>query len=158
MVSNVKLQYIRSLSAVLFILFSITGTVWAQSETKPEYKVQAVADSEIYRVVANQAIPPSNWQKFLNDALLFPLELKEDSLSVRIIVEFIVEKDGSLSKARVLRSEGLINNNKATAEQLKPFADEAIRVISIAPKWKPAINDGRTVRSYFTLPISFRTS
>lgn len=143
--------------ATLFLL-SISNTTWAQAGTQPEHKAQAVADSGVYRAVTNQAIPPPDWQKFLNAYLLFPLELKEDSVSVRIIVEFIVEKDGSLSNARAVRSEGHVNNSKATAEQLKPFADEAIRVISIAPKWKPAINDERTVRSYFTLPIAFRTS
>lgn len=143
--------------ATLFLL-SMSNIIWAQAGTKPEHKPQAVADSGVYRAVTNQAIPPPDWQKFLNAYLLFPLELKEDSVSVKITVEFIIEKNGSLTQARAIRSEGHINGIKASAAQLKPFADEAIRVISIAPKWKPAINDERTVRSYFTLPIAFRTS
>ncbi len=119
-------------------------------------KVTNAPDTAIFRSVMNKAIPPSNWQKYLNESLKFPEKFKGDSISVRIIMEFIIEKDGSTSSPRALRSEGYINNNQATTEQLAPFTEEAIRVISMAPKWQPAIQNESTVRSYFTLPLTFQ--
>ena len=123
---------------------------------KAGHEDKVVPDTAIFRAVLNKAVPPSNWQKYLNESLIFPEKIKGDSISVRIIMEFIIEKDGSTSSPRALRSEGYINNNQATTEQLAPFTEEAIRVISMAPKWQPAVQNGITVRSYFTLPLTFK--
>lgn len=117
-----------------------------------------VSDAPIFRAVSNKAERPSNWEQYLNESLKFPEKFKGDSVSVRIFMEFIIEKDGSTSEPKVLRSEGYINNNQATAGQLVPFTEEAIRVVSVTPKWQPATHNGSTVRSYYTLPITFRTN
>ncbi len=64
--------------------------------------------------------------------------------SIRVIVTFVVEKDGSLTDIKVVRDPGY------------GVGKEAIRVLNNMPKWKPAIQNGKSVRSQFTLPITIQ--
>ena len=77
--------------------------------------------------------------KFLETNLVFPRI--EASFEGRVLVRFIVEKDGTISDITVQKSSA------------KVLSDEAIRVIKLMPKWKPAQKDGKPVRTFFTLPI-----
>ena len=62
----------------------------------------------------------------------------------RVTVQFVVEKDGSIANARVLRG-------------IDPELDkEAVRVISAMPKWKPGEQRGKPVRCKFTVPVMFK--
>lgn len=70
-------------------------------------------------------------------------EVDEGVTVIKMLIGFVVEKDGSLTSIRVLRDGGLPTAGK-----------EAIRVLNSMPKWKPAIQNGRSVRSQFTLPIT----
>lgn len=70
-----------------------------------------------------------------------PKNLSEEG---RVIVEFVVERDGTLSHLRVLRAPH------------KQLADEAIRLIGAMPPWIPGKQKGRKVRVKYTLPITFR--
>lgn len=63
---------------------------------------------------------------------------------IQVIVQFIVEKDGSLTDIKVARDPGY------------GAGKEAVRVLKSMPKWKPAIQNNRTVRSQFTLPITIQ--
>lgn len=65
---------------------------------------------------------------------------------VRVIVSFVVEKDGSLSDIKVLRDPGF------------GVGAEAVRVLKAMPKWEPAKQNGAKVRSQFTLPISIKVN
>lgn len=62
----------------------------------------------------------------------------------KVIVQFVVEKDGNIANPKVVRS-------------IDPDLDgEAIRVISIMPKWKPGMQKGQPVRVKYTVPVTFR--
>lgn len=61
---------------------------------------------------------------------------------VRIIIQFVVEKDGRLTDIKILRDGGYSN-----------VAQEAVRVLSKSPKWKPGILNGRAVRVSYVKPI-----
>ncbi len=63
---------------------------------------------------------------------------------IQVIVKFIVEKDGSLTDITVLRDPGY------------GAGKEAVRVLQNMPKWKPAVQNGKNVRSQFTLPITIQ--
>ncbi|WP_051293064.1 energy transducer TonB [Olivibacter sitiensis] len=73
-----------------------------------------------------------------------PSELQTVGVQGRIVVKFVVEKDGSLSGFEILKAIG-----KGTGE-------EAIRVLQSAPRWKPGIQNGRPVRVVYTLPIQLQ--
>ena len=69
---------------------------------------------------------------------------KNNSREGRVVVQFVVERDGTLSDIRVLRAAD------------KQLADEAVRIIRAMPPWIPGKQKGRTVRVKYTLPVTFR--
>ncbi|MGB4400957.1 MAG: energy transducer TonB, partial [Daejeonella sp.] len=87
----------------------------------------------------------AGWGKYLSENLKYPEQAKKDSISGRVIVGFVVEKDGSLSDIKVLRGIG------GGADE------EAVRVLKNSPNWKPGkILDGNVVRVAYTMPIFFK--
>ena len=84
--------------------------------------------------------------KYLSTNVKYPAEATKNGAQGRVLVQFIVEKDGSISEIEVV--------NKVN-EHLDA---EAVRVVNAMPKWKPGKQKGETVRVKYTLPISFRLS
>ena len=81
---------------------------------------------------------------FLQKNIKYPAEAKEKGDEGRVIVQFVVEKDGSIVEPKVVKS-------------VSPELDaEALRVVQMMPKWKPGQQRGKNVRVQFTLPVSFR--
>lgn len=148
---------IFSFVAILF-LPGINTPVWAQNEVLSTEQKQEVSDTSIYRAVTKHARQIGNWNDYLAKSLKVPKQFKRDKISVSIILEFIVEKDGRLSHPKAVRSTGSINGEAASQDQLLPFIEEAFRVVIHSPKWMPATNDAITVRSYFTVPIQFKNN
>lgn len=81
--------------------------------------------------------------EFLNNNVQYPEEAEKAGIQGRVIATFVVEKDGSVSNAKVVKS-------------VDPLLDaEALRVISAMPKWKPGKQNGQVVRVKYTVPLSF---
>ncbi|MGQ8869606.1 energy transducer TonB [Myroides sp. TSA_177.3] len=72
------------------------------------------------------------------------IHVPDNTRKVQVILSFVVEKDGSITDIKVLRDPGYGTGT------------EAIRVLKSMPKWKPARQDNKTVRSQFTLPITIQ--
>jgi TonB family protein len=83
--------------------------------------------------------------KFLSSNLQYPKEDMKAGRQGKVIVFFIVEKDGSISNIRV---DGGINNTETMNE-------EALRVVRLMPDWKPGKQRGKTVRVSMRLPVNF---
>ncbi|MDM8242527.1 TonB family protein [Phocaeicola barnesiae] len=102
---------------------------------------------EVFMVVENMPEFPGGLNaclKFLADHVAYPKEAAEKKIQGRVIVQFVVMKDGSIANARVLRA-------------VDPLLDaEALRVIGLMPKWKPGTQRGQAVNVKFTMPITFR--
>ena len=82
--------------------------------------------------------------QFLQENLQYPEQAMASHIEGRVLVAFIVEKDGSISDIKAVR-------------QVDPSLDnEAMRVVSIMPKWTPGYMNGKPVRVRFTLPINFK--
>ena len=84
--------------------------------------------------------------QFLRQEVKYPKEAFKDGVQGRVVVQFVVEKDGSISEVEVV---------KKVNEHLDA---EAVRVVNAMPKWKPGKQKGENVRVKYTLPISFRLS
>ncbi len=82
--------------------------------------------------------------KYVAENIKYPQAAKDKNISGRVFVGFIVEKDGSVSTVKVLRGIG------------GGCDEEAVRVISSMPKWKPGIKDGKPVRVSYMMPIFFK--
>ena len=84
--------------------------------------------------------------KFLQRNMRYPKEAQEQGKQGRVIVQFVVEKDGSITDAKIAKS-------------VDPQLDaEALRVVNAMPNWTPGKQRGKEVRAYFTLPVTFRLS
>lgn len=104
---------------------------------------------EIFTIVEEMPEFPGGQQKmmeFIQRNLQYPTMEREAGVSGRCFVKFVVEMDGSIGAAEILK--GVPGG---------PGLDkEAVRVIKSMPKWKPGKNNGKPARVYFNLPISFR--
>jgi len=84
--------------------------------------------------------------KFIQRELKYPEFEKEKEIEGNVYVQFVVEKDGSITQVEILR----------TVSGSKFFDKEVKRVISMMPKWNPAKIEKREVRAYMTLPFRFK--
>ena len=103
--------------------------------------------NEIYVAVDKNAEFPGGQQglmTWLANNIIYPEEAYKNDIQGRVVVKFVVEKDGSIGETKVVRS-------------VSPDLDaEALRVIKLMPNWTPAQFEGKIVRSYFNLPVTFR--
>lgn len=123
------------------------GTVLKAVEeiAAPEPPKHEEEQNKIFEVVEQQPqFPGGSVNGWLADHIKYPVVAAENGISGRVVVQFVVERDGSVSQVRVVRG-------------VDPSLDkEAQRVISSMPKWIPGKQNGQAVRSRFTVPVTFR--
>ena len=114
---------------------------------KPAQKSEE--EGEIFLVVEEQPMFPGGMEemmKFLQKEIKYPKEAMDKKIQGRVIVQFVVNKDGSICEDTVVKS-------------VDPLLDaEALRVVRSMPNWTPGKQKGDPVRVRFTLPVSFRLS
>lgn len=113
------------------ISFSLTNdevvdTIYSECEESPEFKG---GDESL--------------NNFLSTKLRYPRIAKENGDQGKIIVTFVIEKDGSISNIKIIKSVS------------KECDEEVIRLVKLSPKWKPAKQNGEFVRFQYFLPITF---
>lgn len=86
---------------------------------------------------------PGDVREYLAGRLNYPDQAREAGIEGRVVVQFIVDEEGAISGAKVMRSIG------------GGCDEEALRVIRAMPRWKPAKLNGRVVKSFFSLLIKF---
>lgn len=82
-------------------------------------------------------------RKFLSRNVQYPAAAQRGNISGRVVVQFVVERDGSIGATKILKSIGF------------GCDEEAIRVIKSMPKWNPGKQNGKPVRVYFNLPVTY---
>ncbi len=104
-------------------------------------------EDEIFQAVEQPAEFPGGQaalMKWLSSNIHYPEAAQQNDVQGRVIVKFVVEKDGSVSQATILKGVD------------KDLDKEALRVVNKMPKWQAGKNNGVAVRSYFTLPVVFK--
>ena len=107
---------------------------------------EEVAEEEIFVFVEeNPSFPggESALYEYLYKNIKYPDLARENNITGTVVIKFVVEKDGSITKASILREIG------------GGCGKEALRVVNTLPKWKPGKQSGRPVRTEFTLPVQF---
>lgn len=84
--------------------------------------------------------------EYLSKNIKFPKSKEKENVQARVVASFTVDKDGSITDAKIVRSQG------------EAFDNEALRVINGMPKWIPGTQNGKAVRVKYTLPITFSTT
>lgn len=107
----------------------------------------AQTDDTIYSLADEQPVYPggmSAFFKYVQTNLEYPESAKSKGIEGRVFVEYVVEKDGSISSAKILKS-------------LDGDCDkEAIRLVTNSSKWAPGKIDGKVVRVKMALPLNFK--
>jgi TonB family protein len=126
-------------------------TAYASEEEKKQpvakEEVKQTEEEVIFQVVEQMPEFPggmSEAMKFLAKNIKYPVAAQQAKIEGRVIVQFVVGKDGSISDVHTVRS-------------VSPELDaEAIRVVSMMPKWNPGRQRGKAVPVSYTMPIMFR--
>jgi protein TonB len=103
-------------------------------------------EEEIFLVVEEQPSFPGGEDKmfeYLYSNIKYPQVAKENNITGRVFLTFVVEKDGSIANAKILRDIG------------GGCGQEALRVVKNMPKWSPGKQRGKPVRVQFNLPVVF---
>lgn len=105
-------------------------------------------DKKIYSTAGIEQSPEfpggiKNFYKFVSDNFKAP---EEEGLKGKVLVSFVVEKDGSLTDIKVIRDVGFGTDK------------EAIRVLKKSPKWSPGEQNGKKVRVQYSLPITIQSN
>ena len=106
-------------------------------------------EEQIFQVVEERPQFPggdAELMKYLQKNIKYPTICQEQGIQGRVIVQFVVNTDGSIVDPQVIKP-------------VNPHLDkEALRVISTMPKWSPGKQRGKAVRVRFTVPVTFRLS
>ncbi|MBP5425709.1 MAG: TonB family protein [Prevotella sp.] len=106
-------------------------------------------DNDAFNVVEQMPQFPGGeieLMKFLSENVKYPEAAEETGTQGRVVAQFIVEADGSITNVKVV---------KKVSEEIDA---EAVRVIKAMPKWKPGMQKGQPVRVKYTIPVTFRLS
>lgn len=114
-------------------------------------KAEVPSEAEIFPIDAIETYPEfpggqEAFMKFLRKNLRYPGLAIESGVQGKVFLSFIIERNGDLSHIKVLRGVG------------SGLDEEAVRVLTKSPKWKPGIQNNQKVRVAYTLPINFSLS
>lgn len=132
----------RDMSKVVYI----DGIDTVEENDEEGDRIEA-KNERIYEVVEENAKFPGGddeCYKWLSQNIKYPVDCMKAGIQGRVIVSFVVNKDGSIVDVEAIRSPH------------PSLTKEAIRVVSSMPKWKPARQDNKTVRSRYNLPLMFK--
>jgi protein TonB len=127
--------------AVIVLLLQLPTLSFAQDASLP------ANDSEIFTVVDESAVPEGGMSKFyecIGRNVRMPTQARQKGVDGKVFVQFIVEKDGTVSDIRTIRGMGL------------GCDEEAERVVRLCADWKPGKIGGKPVRQRMVFPIRFR--
>lgn len=112
-------------------------------EAKQEAPAEDIA-TKVFTVAEQMPTFKGDVNSWLSSHITYPAVAAEIGVQGKVIVKFVVGRDGSVSQAQVLRG-------------VDPALDrEALRVVNSMPKWNPGMNNGQAANVWFTLPITFR--
>ena len=137
--------------SALVLLVIVVAPARANAQDKREKTTQThkdtTTDDKIYEVCEQMPIfegGDAALMKYLTDSVKYPELAKKHGVQGRVVIGFIVEKDGSLTDVKVLRHVDIA------------LDAEALRVVKGMPKWIPGCQDEQLVRVRYNVPVSFR--
>src|SRR5689334_7072384 len=135
-----------AITIILCIAFSLSAS--AQNENRADtLKLSDTTDHTFEKVDIDASFPGGDvgWRKFLEKNLKASIAVENGAPAgiYTVFVQFIVDKEGNLSNAKPLTNWGY------------GMEKEVLRLLTISPKWSPAIQNGRAVKAYRKQPVTF---
>ncbi len=106
--------------------------------------VVSLNDCDVKPIFYNSQNPNQFLEKWVYQYLKYPQSAIDEGVQGRVLVDFIIDTDGKVTDVTVVRSVD------------QRLDDEAVRIISASPKWKPGRVNGEKVRTSMTIPVEFR--
>lgn len=132
---------------VFVMLLAMVAGLCAVAQSDQVKKSDANIEDKIYSIVEHDPEFPGGWEglyQWLATNVKYPEHAKENGIEGRVLVKFVIEKDGSVSDVRIASSPN------------EELSEEAVRVVRAMPKWKAGRQNGKKVRVQYTLPINFK--
>lgn len=136
----------------LSILLMATSFVKAQDSSKSKAHSDTsnsiIVNGKTFAKIEIESDYPGGtnaWSKFLQANLQYPNKAVRKKIEGMVVVQFIIDKDGSVSNIEAI-----------SGPEYGGLREEAVRVIKISGNWKPAVQNGKKVKSYKKQPIQFR--
>ena len=149
---RIKYALFVPLAVALLLASNISCVSTEQQEdalpaTPEETRAAQASEGEVYQICEEMPDFPGGMREcmnFLGKNIKYPTSAIENGIEGRVIIQFIVNRDGSIIEPKVVR-------------EVDPALDkEALRVVNMMPKWKPGKQDGEAVRVKYTIPVMFR--
>ncbi len=113
-------------------------TLWPMVFPNDDLLIMYIEDSPVFPGGTDSL------RAYISNSMVYPEQARKEGVEGRVLVQFIIEKDGSVSSPVILK-------------EVHPSLDaEALRIVSGMPKWSPARQRGEPVRVKFTVPIKFK--
>ncbi len=128
------------------LLFAFSSEMTAQEVVKNE----SSGDNSVHKVGDLNIKQPDfpggiiEFYKFVGQNFRIPEEASKSKVETKIAMQFMVEKDGSLSEIKIVKDAGY------------GIGEEAMRILKLSPKWIPGTQDGKPVRVLYSLPITIQ--
>ncbi len=134
---------------IFFILMSALQPITAQTGTVGLSAADTITEDKIFDKVEIEAAYPGGdnaWRSFLVQNLnaVVPANNRAPAGKYTVVIQFVVDKTGKITDIKALTNHGY------------GMEAEVIRLLRKAPKWSPAIQDGRTVKAYRKQPVTFQ--
>jgi protein TonB len=120
----------------------ISGTIEGP-KTTTGIVTPSVVETKPFVIVEQMPEFQGDMIEYLSKQLIYPAMARDNNIQGKVIVQFVVNEDGSVSNAKVMRGIG------------SGCDAEALRVVNGMPKWRPGKQNGKAVKVYYTLPIRF---
>lgn len=165
-INSLKISKMAWIPAVCLMMFSASCDLATEPEIEGPTQVEAKQSlgpsniaarinnvgkdgNEIFDVTEIQPNPPGGmegWNKYLSENLSYPSQARSMGIEGTVIVVFVINSDGSISNAEILRGIG------------GGCDEEALRVVENSPNWTPAMQKDQVVNSRMRLPVKFKLS
>lgn len=134
----------KKLIVIIPFLLLIACLSQAQENKISSPVIHESTEEFVFRLVDEMPVYEGDINVFLAEHIRYPKEAIEKGIEGRVFIEFIIEKDGSVSHAKILRDVG------------GGCGEEAMRVVQLLKFKKAGMQNGKPVRMYYSLPVTFK--
>lgn len=132
-----KIMLSLALGLGLMLLSGLSFTLSAADSPAPTMQVK-----EVPATFGKGSL--AEFQQWVTSQLTYPAVAREEGIQGRVVVQFIVDKEGKVTNVTVLESPSDLLSN------------EVLRVMAIAPRWNPGMRDGQPMATRYTMPLTFK--
>ena len=136
----------RRFLLLVTVMLSVMSVSVAMADDPATKQVEEVVEEELWVVEASPQFPGGQLalMEWIKQNMVYPQEAKAKGIEGRVIVKFTIEEDGTVTNGKIMKGVDPLLDN------------EALRLVSIMPKWSPGSFDGKDTRFTYNLPLLFK--